>query len=404
MSAHILKLSDVLDRLESGKRPKGGVKAIKAGIPSIGGEHLQSNGGFKFDKLKYVPLDFASTMKKGRIQPGDILVVKDGATTGKTSYVGDDFPYADAVINEHVFLCRTNEKVESKYIFYYLWSERGRRNILEDFRGAAQGGISTNFAEKIKIPIPSRVQQRAIIDKIDQMFSELDSSLRQMKDSQKLLTTLKASVLKRLFFQTEHTVKLPEILVEPLKNGLSAKASLDNTGIPTLTLSAVTNNDFSIKNVKNTVADPRKANGLWLENGDILIERSNTPELVGISATYKGENNYAIFPDLIIRMRVDKSKVLTRFAQYYLDYLYISGFFMKASRGTSGTMTKINQDILNKIEFPAVPIDQQVQLLEVFDTLFSEIEKQDQELTKSISEILTLKQAVLSKAFKGELV
>lgn len=48
-------LKDVLNSLENGNRPKGGIKDINEGIPSLGGEHLNSSGGFKFNRV----LDFS---------------------------------------------------------------------------------------------------------------------------------------------------------------------------------------------------------------------------------------------------------------------------------------------------------------------------------------------------------
>jgi len=87
----IVRLSDVLISLESGSRPKGGVKGIKDGLPSIGGEHLTYEGKFDFSSLRYVPEKFASRMQRGYIFPNDILIVKDSATTGKTALVDNGF-------------------------------------------------------------------------------------------------------------------------------------------------------------------------------------------------------------------------------------------------------------------------------------------------------------------------
>ena len=49
-----VKLSSIISCLESGKRPKGGVSKYDEGIPSLGGEHLSSDGGFNFKKIRYV--------------------------------------------------------------------------------------------------------------------------------------------------------------------------------------------------------------------------------------------------------------------------------------------------------------------------------------------------------------
>jgi len=61
----VIKLSNVLNTLESGKRPKGG--AQKSGIPSIGAENVNGLGYYNYSSTKYVNENFYNEMKTGRI-------------------------------------------------------------------------------------------------------------------------------------------------------------------------------------------------------------------------------------------------------------------------------------------------------------------------------------------------
>ena len=108
-------------------RPKGGVKNGGGEIPSLGAEHLSDNGGFNFAKLKQVSRSFYDGMKKGKIQNQDILVVKDGATTGKVSYVNEAFPYCEAAVNEHLFRIQLDQrKACPAFVFRFLQSPIGK--------------------------------------------------------------------------------------------------------------------------------------------------------------------------------------------------------------------------------------------------------------------------------------
>jgi len=157
-------LIDVLLSLENGTRPKGGVDNIEKGIPSIGGEHLNNEGGFIFDNIKFIQQEFYDNMKRGRIENGDVLVVKDGATTGKVSLVRDDYPYQESAVNEHIFICRPNQKyVLPEYLFFNLFCPLGQNKILRSFHGAAQGGINTQFANDYELPLPPLPIQRRIV-------------------------------------------------------------------------------------------------------------------------------------------------------------------------------------------------------------------------------------------------
>lgn len=164
-------LSNIINSLESGSRPKGGVSSTSGDIPSLGAEHLDDQGGFNFTNLKLIAQDFYKSLKKGRIKPNDILIVKDGATTGKVSFVNERFPYADAAINEHLFRVEIDKKkADPSFVFRFLNCGLGHHQILRDFRGATVGGISRGFVEKVEISYPSIGEQKryaAILDKAD---------------------------------------------------------------------------------------------------------------------------------------------------------------------------------------------------------------------------------------------
>ena len=194
-----IKLSEFVT-LESGSRPRGGVSGILEGIPSLGGEHLNEEGSFNFKKIKYIPVDFFRSMRKGHIYANDIIVVKDGATTGKTSFVDGSFPYEDAAVNEHLFIVRVDSEVAfPKFVFYYLFSRDGQQQILSDFRGATVGGISRNFPTKVTVPVPSLTEQHRIVAKLEILFTQLDEVEALIAAEIARAERLRRSILKQAF-------------------------------------------------------------------------------------------------------------------------------------------------------------------------------------------------------------
>jgi len=165
----LVTLDRVLVALESGSRPSGGASAIANGIPSLGGEHIDDRGGFRIETVRYIPDSHYCTMSQGIIRRRDILLVKDGATTGKASLVRDDFPFERAAVNEHVFIVRVDDRIaEPTYVFYFLFSPRGKAEILRDHRGATIGGISRSFASQVRLPLPTLSEQCRIVEILDQ--------------------------------------------------------------------------------------------------------------------------------------------------------------------------------------------------------------------------------------------
>jgi restriction endonuclease S subunit len=152
-------LSEIV-RIESGSRQKGG--AISNGTPSIGGEQIDSDGSIRFEKMRYISDDFFMEMKHGKLQENDVLIVKDGATTGKMGFYRFK---CDAAVNEHVYILRSNEAILPIYLYSTLKSHCFQRKLKPYIKGII-GGISLEFAE-ITIPVPPLDKQREIVAEIE---------------------------------------------------------------------------------------------------------------------------------------------------------------------------------------------------------------------------------------------
>ena len=196
---------------------------------------------------------------------------------------------------------------------------------------------------------------------------------------------------------------IDQLLREPLRNGHSSVASQDDSGVPTFSISAVTEGDFSSKNIKLTSADPLRVQDLWVESDDIFVQRSNTPELVGTARRYSGESGRAIFPDLLIRIRVT-SLVLPRFVELALQSVRCHAYFRHKSQGISGSMPKIDQKIVRLAAIPLPPLPEQEAIIGAVEGRLTVIDRIETEIDNHLLKGEVLRQAILKKAFAGQLV
>ena len=113
--------------IESGSRPKGGVKGISEGIPSIGAESINGIGVFDFSKTKFVSEEFYSKMNRGKPRDFDVLLYKDGGKPGefkpRVGMFGIGFPFERYAVNEHVFLLRSDE-LGPAFMYFWIQTER----------------------------------------------------------------------------------------------------------------------------------------------------------------------------------------------------------------------------------------------------------------------------------------
>lgn len=151
---------------------------------------------------------------------------------------------------------------------------------------------------------------------------------------------------------------LGDLLVSGPTNGFSPRAVDYETPVRSLTLSATTSGVFKGEHAKFIADEISSDSDLWLRDGDILVQRGNTLEYVGVPAVYRGEPNCYIYPDLMMKLRVS--------SELDTDYLYFAmsseparNFLRERASGTSGTMPKINQKTLKSLPIPIPPIQEQ---------------------------------------------
>ena len=148
-------ISDFPHEIETGKRPKGGVSGITEGIPSIGAESIKGIGYYDYAKTKYIPYEFAESMKKGRIKDFDLLIYKDGGKPGyfipDFSMMGMGFPFDEMFLNEHVFRLNFG-KPELNIFAYFFFKTEEIMNYLNSVGGkAAIPGINQKNVEDVEI-------------------------------------------------------------------------------------------------------------------------------------------------------------------------------------------------------------------------------------------------------------
>ena len=164
-----VKLEQLIN-LESGKRDKGGAK--KEGIPSIGGEQISKDGFVLKNKMKYISNDLFNSLNKGIIYQNDTLLVKDGATTGKTALYRGEF--ANCAVNEHVYIVRAKSDIDSHFLFRIIQS-KPFQNRLEQYKHGIIGGINKEFLQ-IQIPLPPLKIQKEIVEELEQYQKLIDGA------------------------------------------------------------------------------------------------------------------------------------------------------------------------------------------------------------------------------------
>ncbi|TKC04865.1 restriction endonuclease subunit S [Pedobacter frigoris] len=377
-----VNLLELLLSLESGSRPIGGVKNIKDGIPSIGAEHLNSKGGFKFQNIKFISKEFSRKMINGKVSVDDILIVKDGATTGKIAIVEKNFPFDEAYINEHVFICRPSKFVIPKYLFWFLWSQAGQSRILKNFKGSAQGGINASFAKNTLIPVAPYNEQKRIISIIENLNKTLVNFEIKHCEIQELITKAfrkftsneKGELTTRKIgsFCSEQRIPIGKNWHDKRLIGVSNESGITNLRIGGKT----TFEKYKVVNPGDFIYNPMRVD-------------------IGSIAIWEGQDVALTSPDYIVfKINHTISPILL------LKYLKSPLGLSEIKNNTQGSVrSRLYFDNLAKIDFPFLSENQQIEAQIVLETL----EKVKIESENIIFQMQSVFHKMLQKAYLGQL-
>lgn len=194
---------------------------------------------------------------------------------------------------------------------------------------------------------------------------------------------------------------LDDLLVFGPTNGFSPKAVDFKTSVRSLTLSATTSGHFKEEHSKYIATKIPSDSDLWLKDGDILVQRGNTIEYVGVAAIYRGEPNRFIYPDLMMKIRVS-SELNLRYVHLAMSQDAARDFLRARASGTSGTMPKINQTTLKSLPLPIPPAAEQHRIVAKVNELMALCDELEAQLTTTATTRWKLLEATLHEALASE--
>ena len=281
---------------------------------------------------------------------------------------------------------RPRNNVMPRFLYYLAKT----RYLLSQFQRYASGAVNRRRSIKksdflnIEIPIPPLEEQAKIVYVLD--------TIRQAIDVQdRLLYTfneLKRALMNRLFTkgldpnqstkQTEigeipahwKVLSLGDILVK-IQYGLSMKGHKDNSGYPLLRMNNIVDGRIILNDLQYVKIDYKTLIKFKLEKGDLLFNRTNSPDLVGKTAIFDIDGTY-VFASYLIRLRVNSRMANPYFINYYLNWDKTQIRIKKlASRGVS--QANVSATKLKTLKIALPPLDEQEQIANILRTIDEKI-------------------------------
>ncbi len=372
------------------------------------------NGGIVSTE-KSVRIKDRNEFKDYLVEKGDILVAMSGATTGKFGlFDTNEKAYQNQRVGKFKIL---NPRVLDRQFLYYQINSL-KRVIEKDAYGGAQPNISSGKIEQMEFFLPPLPVQQAIVTKIEEIFSELDHGVEQLKVARAQLKVYRQAVLKWAFegrLTNEGVVdgEMPEgwkwVKINEVAQtfgGYAFKSGefksegkyqvlrMGNVrpGILRYDESPVFINDIEESILFRSLLQP----------DDIIITQTGTRKKrdYGFTAMIQKSN-------LLLNQRI----AAVRFSEAYLPklFLYFSWTdvfkdqFFANETGNVG-QGNVGMKAVTETLIPLIPLTEQHQIVSEIERRLSVCDKLEETIVGSLKAAEVLRAGVLKRAFEGKLV
>ena len=384
------------------------------------------------------------------IKKGDLVISGINVAKGAMAiYNCDEEIKATIHYSSYIY---EKDKIDIEFLSHFLKSQTFINAIKEQIPGGIKTEIKPKHILPLKVFIPTSItEQKKIVEilynrnqSVDKISIELTHQLDLVKQlrqaflreamqgklvpqipndepASELLANIKAEkeqLIKEKKIKKQKT--LPPITKEEIPfdipdnwvwcrlndittfgptNGYSPRASKKEYGTKCLTLTATTSGFFNAKHFKYADEIIPEDSHLWLKDNDILLQRGNSLDFVGIAALCENIHDKYIYPDLMIKIRVGQF-----IYPKYIHKLLISPvwrcYFQNNASGAQKSMPKINQKVVLMTLVPLPPLPEQKRIVAKLDELMTYCDSLEKSIKNSQNQNEMLLQQVLREALE----
>lgn len=321
-----------------------------------------------------------------------VIIFDDFTTASK--YVNFPFKVKSSAMK---ILTANKELVLPKFIYYRMQTIK--------FEHSTHKRYWIQQYSKIKVAVPSLSEQKRIVNKIEELFSELDSAVETLKKTKEQLAVYRNSIIDTSLPKCDlKTIK--ECLIS-MGQGWSPKCLnhnvMNDEEWAVIKTTSVQHGSFHYKENKALPQslEPRPQHELVV--GDLLITRAGPRVRCGVCCLVKETKKRLLNCDKVYRMKVDEKTIFPE----YMELVLNSPNFVKqidlCKTGGSESGLNLTQDRFLKIEIPVPSKNEQKNVIKEMAFKLSTCENIEKTVNDALIQADAMRQSILKKAFDGSL-
>jgi type I restriction enzyme S subunit len=158
--------------------------------------------------------------------------------------------------------------------------------------------------------------------------------------------------------------------------------------------------ELRLGDLKYLAASHEEFPSLLLKPGDVLFNRTNSPELVGKTAVYRGQPSPASFASYLLRLRFGHYE--PSLFSHYLNSSFGRSWIGSVVSQQVG-QANVNSTKLRALELPVPPLAEQRRIVAKLDDLLAKSRRAKAALAAIPPLLERFRQSVLAAAFRGDL-
>ena len=395
MTATMVRLGEIADQIRGVSYAKGEAldRPSDAYVPLLRANNI-GPGELIYNDLLFVPQNRVS--EEQIVQRGDIVVAASSGSldvVGKAAQVRNGF---HGTFGAFCKVVRPGPRVLAEYLGHYLQTPEYRRRISSLAAGININNLRNEHLNDLEIRLPALDEQRRIAAILDQA----DDLRRKRRQAIERLQQLKSISFETMFLGKSASA-FPRGQIDDLTSstqyGTSAKAGEDGN-YPILRMGNLTyDGEIDTTDLKYINLSPTELAKYTVVAGDLLFNRTNSPELVGKIAVVRERNESYAFAGYLIRLRVN-DRGIPEFISAYLNSTRGKAILRGMCKAIIG-MANINAQELRRIPIPLPPLDLQY----AFAARVAEIDTLKAKHRAHLARLNTLFASLQHRAFRGEL-
>lgn len=288
------------------------------------------------------------------------------------------------------------------YLAYYLSSETD--NIAALAGKTTFKEVSRKKLRSFSIPVPSITEQRRIVTRVMECMDRVDEIRELCSEGIHESKAIESAMFHDFLQDGNETprwslVRLGD-LTKSSKYGTSAKAGKRRIGTPMLRMGNIVDGYLDLSDIRYVELPADQKRKYLLYPGDVLINRTNSLELVGKAATFDRDDGDWVYASYLVRIRVDTNQVLPEYVTATINSRMGRDYVLATARRAIG-MVNINAKEMAGFPISLPPLDIQRKFID----RLAEARRIGQQIRTGlrVADSDDLSDAVLRRAFAGEL-